>query len=132
MLVVDTSALIALVLEEEGYDAVAETLLASPRNLMSAVCVVEACEVYARKFDLEDVGAALMADLNRLRIDAVGVDLSHMRLAIEARVKFGKGRHPAKLNFGDCFSYALAKAENRPLLFKGNDFAETDVEVAAY
>jgi ribonuclease VapC len=66
-----------------------------------------------------------------LRIDIVPVDLAQGRLAREAFRRFGKGTgHPAKLNFGDCFAYALAKATGRPLLFKGRDFARTDIEPA--
>ena len=65
--------------------------------------------------------------IDYLKIELVPVTPDHAKLAREAYRMFGRGSHPAKLNFGDCFAYALAKAENAPLLFKGNDFAQTDV-----
>lgn len=69
--------------------------------------------------------------IDQLQIAIVAVTSGHAKLAREAYCTYGKGHHPAKLNFGDCFAYALAKAENAPLLFKGNDFAKTDVLPAA-
>ena len=68
--------------------------------------------------------------LERLGIVIVGVDDRLAELAISAFLRYGKGRHPAKLNFGDCFSYALAKRFNVPLLFKGNDFSQSDIHSA--
>jgi len=63
-----------------------------------------------------------------MRDSLVPFSLEQARLATDAFLKFGKGRHPAKLNMGDCFSYALAKAMSQPLLFKGNDFIQTDID----
>ena len=72
----------------------------------------------------------MQALLEILKIDTVPLSADHARLAIEAFRKFGKGRHSAGLNFGDCFSYALAKATGEPLLFKGGDFSQTDMRRA--
>ncbi|MDQ3388945.1 MAG: type II toxin-antitoxin system VapC family toxin, partial [Gemmatimonadota bacterium] len=70
--------------------------------------------------------------LRRLRVEFVPVTAAHAEIARSAFRDFGKGRHPAALNFGDCFSYALSRALNEPLLFVGDDFPRTDVVVAAY
>ncbi len=69
----------------------------------------------------------LLADM---RVETVPLLGDHARLAVEAFRRYGKGRHPAGLNFGDCFSYALSKATGEPLLFKGDDFARTDIKRA--
>ena len=74
--------------------------------------------------------AALDALLSRMRVSIMSVDEQQAHLAREAFRRFGKGRHPARLNFGDCFSYALARHTGEPLLFKGNDFALTDIPSA--
>ncbi len=74
----------------------------------------------------------LDALLTRLGLEVVAHDADLARMAREAFLRFGKGRHPARLNFGDCATYALAKANNLALLFKGNDFTETDIRVAVW
>ncbi len=97
-----------------------------------AICapiLFEAEMVLTRK--MEDFGRRLTAEF----IDAFGVELApfgepHLRAAIKAYLKYGKGRHPAKLNYGDCMSYASARIAGSPLLFVGNDFAQTDIEAA--
>jgi ribonuclease VapC len=63
-------------------------------------------------------------------VERIGFGEPHLRVAIEAHLRYGKGRHPAKLNFGDCMSYATARVADKPLLFVGNDFARTDIDVA--
>ncbi len=70
--------------------------------------------------------------LAKLKIDVVSVSANQAELARDAFHRFGRGRHPARLNFGDCFAYALAKESTTPLLFKGNDFSQTDIAVAPY
>ena len=70
--------------------------------------------------------------LAKLRVDIVAVTASQADIARKAFRRYGRGRHPANLNFGDCFAYALAKDKSAPLLFKGNDFGQTDVMVASY
>ncbi|WP_232793283.1 type II toxin-antitoxin system VapC family toxin [Caulobacter hibisci] len=130
MIVVDTSALAAIVLRESERETFLSILIAQPRKAMSAASVVEAAHVYAKVFAAEIVPSELDRDLQMLGIEIIDVDPAQARLAIDAAMRFGKGRHPARLNLGDCFSYALAKALNAPLLFKGDDFAHTDIRAA--
>ena len=95
---------------------------------MSAGSVLEGyIVVSARTYDRVSDFLQLLADLD-LRIMAF--DEQQLTVARDAFDRYGKGRHPARLNFGDCISYALAKAEGLPLLFKGEDFVKTDVEIA--
>ncbi|MBI1685759.1 type II toxin-antitoxin system VapC family toxin [Caulobacter hibisci] len=129
-MVVDTSALAAIVLRESERETFLSILIAQPRKAMSAASVVEAAHVYAKVFAAEIVPSELDRDLQMLGIEIIDVDPAQARLAIDAAMRFGKGRHPARLNLGDCFSYALAKALNAPLLFKGDDFAHTDIRAA--
>ena len=93
---------------------------------MSAASVLESSIVVEARYG--DVGGREL-DLLMFHggFDVVAVDLEQLKLARQAFRRFGKGRHPAGLNFGDCFSYALAKATGEPLLSKGNDFRRTDV-----
>jgi ribonuclease VapC len=130
VIVVDTSALMAVVLRESDRDVFLDFMIAEPRKLMSAATVVEAAQVYAHAFGPEVAAEKLYEDLDMLRIEIINLTDEHARLAVEAAMRFGKGRHRAKLNFGDCFSYALAKVSRLPLLFKGNDFTQTDIESA--
>ncbi len=128
MMVVDTSALMAIVLREEDRDIFLAAMIAEPRKLMSTASVVEAAQVYAKVFAPSVAGEKLYEDLRMLDIRVIELTEEHARLAVDAAMRFGKGRHRAKLNFGDCFSYALAKVSGLPLLFKGNDFTQTDIE----
>ena len=130
MMVVDTSALMAIVLREEDRDVFLAAMIAEPRKLMSAASVVEAAQVYAKAFAPSVAGEKLYEDLRMLDIRVMDLTDEHARLAVDAAMRFGKGRHSAKLNFGDCYSYALAKVSDLPLLFKGNDFSQTDIESA--
>lgn len=130
MIVVDTSALAAIVLKEPERERFLSILMAQSRKAMSAASVVEAALVYAKSFAPEFVEAQLYSDLQILQIEVVDVGMEHVRLAVEAAMRFGKGRHPARLNLGDCFSYALARSLDAPLLFKGDDFAHTDIRPA--
>ncbi len=104
-------------------------LLASQRVSMSAASYLELFIVVHRKF-----GALTSRDvqeyLKEMRIEVVPFDQTGADLAREAFERFGKGRHPAGLNFGDCFSYALAKQRGEPLLCKGADFPQTDLLIA--
>jgi ribonuclease VapC len=94
--------------------------------LLSAVSLVEVSMVVMR-LRAPDPVAALDNLIDKLGIEIVPVDRGQAFLAREAFRRFGKGRHPAALNFGDCFAYALAKQAGEPLLYKGNDFSETDI-----
>lgn len=128
-MVIDTSALIAMLALEPECDPFIVLITDAEDPLISAATLVEASIVMRAR-----TGAAGVSDLDDLLAAAgvrcVGVDSAQAQLARDAYARFGKGRSPAGLNFGDCFSYALARAMNRPLLFKGSDFSRTDVTPA--
>jgi ribonuclease VapC len=134
MLVIDSSAIIAMMLDEPGADTIAERLAAEPHigRLISAANYVEAGTVLAgRHRDPQEGVADLDAFLANFGIAIADLDEDAARVAMQARIRYGKGfGASAGLNFGDCFAYALAKTLNAPLLFVGNDFAQTDVESA--
>jgi ribonuclease VapC len=125
-MVVDTSALAAILFAEEGYEDLVERLDSVERLLLSAASLVElSIVVESRKG--EEGARQVDLLLYRTQIEVVPVDVEQAEIAREAWRRFGKGRHPASLNFGDCFSYALAKQTGLPLLFKGADFSLTDL-----
>jgi len=128
-MVIDTSALIAILHNEAERQRFAEKIEADAVRLLSAVSLLEASMVIESRH--REAGAREL-DLLLLRagIEVVAVDADQTRLAREAWRRHGKGRHAAALNLGDCFSYALSKATGEPLLFKGSDFARTDVIAA--
>ena len=123
---VDTSCLIAVALREAGYEVYMERLTRATTLHLSAVTRVELGIVSHNKMIARQVEALLTA----LNVDIEPFDAAQAALALTAFTKYGKGRHPAALNFGDCYAYALAKSMNLPLLYKGNDFAQTDVASA--
>jgi len=128
-MVVDTSALLAVLQREPGHDQLLRALHAAPGRHVSAATLVEAGLVVLARFG--DAGDALLDALVReLDLTVVPVSVEQARLARDAAARFGKGRHPAGLNFGDCFSYALAVAHDEPLLCTGDDFRQTDVRRA--
>ena len=128
-MVIDTSAVVAILFEESDQLRYATAIEAAPMRLVSAVTRVElSFVVEGRKRDagrerLERFLALIAAEI-------VAVTPEQATLAIGAFRTFGRGRHPAALNIGDCFSYALASATGYPLLFKGNDFIHTDIRAA--
>lgn len=127
MIAVDTSSLVAVVLGEPDAERHLECLR-SATALVSAVSIVEATIVVEARQGLDAV-----RDLDLLvgaTAEVVPVDAHHARSAVAAWRRFGRGRHPASLNFGDCFAYAVARLADVPLLFKGDDFAQTDVAAA--
>ena len=127
MIVVDTSAIVALVFAEPERAAIVQALQNTDKALLSTVSVLEArMVVHGRRGQRAVV---LVDDLLRLPVfEMVAPGVAETDAAYAAFVAFGKGSgHPADLNFGDVFSYALAKVRGLPLLFKGDDFAQTDV-----
>jgi ribonuclease VapC len=125
-MVIDTSAVIACLLDEPERASLVAAMAADPVKLISVVGVVEASFVMLgrkRAGGLSDLEAFLTDG----EIDRVPVDVRQAEAAVEAFRRFGRGRHRARLNIGDCFAYALAKTTGEPLLFKGEDFARTDV-----
>lgn len=130
MIVADSSAIIAIAFGEPEADHFQRLLTDASDCVCSAVTFTECVMVLIGKratTPLREV-EALFDDL---KVRTAALDPEQGRLASEAFVRFGKGRHPAYLNLGDCFSYALAKSLNAPLLYKGNDFIHTDIVSAA-
>lgn len=125
MIVVDTSAIIAILFGEPGWEQLEETLVGNA-CVMSAATRVELGIVVEAKTG--PAGSQLLDELlARVGMEIVAVDVDHAAAAIVGWRRFGKGRHAAALNFGDTFAYALAQTTGVPLLFTGNDFAATDV-----
>jgi ribonuclease VapC len=127
-MVIDTSAVIAILLAEEDAERYTRAIEGAAQPRMSAASYVEAAVVIDSR---GDVLARREFDrfIRRAGIEVVAVDLEQAEIARQAYRDFGKGRHPAGLNFGDCFSYSLAKRNEEPLLFKGTDFGLTDVKI---
>ena len=128
-MVVDTSALLAILDNEADSLRFAHAMATAGSLAISAGTLVEAGLVASRAGGEKGI-AALDRLLAQLDIAVVPVDLPQVSSAREGLLAFGKGRHPARLNLGDSFAYALARHLNEPLLFKGNDFAQTDVRRA--
>jgi ribonuclease VapC len=125
-MVIDTSAIIALLLDEASAPQLLSALERDPRRYLSAASLVEASMVMLHRYG-EAGDAALDRLLRALNVETVPVDAVQSAMAREAALRYRRGHHPAALNFGDCFSYALAGALGEPLLFTGEDFAQTDV-----
>ena len=128
-MVVDTSAVVAIIFAEPEADRFRHLIESHPDPVMSAASFAEAGIVVMQRLSI-----AAIEDLELLLVGA-GVEIipvtpEQARLAVTAYERFGKGRHPAGLNYGDCFSYALAQARGEPLLAKGNDFGRTDAVMA--
>ena len=127
-MVVDPSALIAVLQDEPDCDAIIERIEAAESVCMSVVSFVEASIVIHHRNRIDG-----LLDLDLLiakaGIQLIACDTDQAFVARSAFRIYGKGQHPAKLDFGDCFSYALAKTLNEPLLFKGHDFSQTDIEI---
>ncbi|MGO9061173.1 MAG: type II toxin-antitoxin system VapC family toxin [Candidatus Binataceae bacterium] len=126
-MVIDTSALLAILLGEPEAEKFAAAIVADPRRLVSTASAFEASIVIeVRKGPAG--GRELDLLFHRAQLDMVPFTEPQFEAARFAWRQFGKGNHPAGLNFGDCFAYALAKTLNEPLLFKGEDFLQTDVK----
>jgi ribonuclease VapC len=128
-MIVDTSALIAIALGESSSPELLQLLHAAPVKRISTASVLEACLVLVGRLG-ESGRSELDALVRQLELEIVPVDLEQGRIAQEAAVRFGRGRHRASFNYGDCFSYALAIAQNDALLQVGDDFPQTDVRLA--
>jgi ribonuclease VapC len=130
-MVLDSSAVLAVLFDEPERRAFTLAIERDPRRLMSAANVLESALVTEARRG-EPAGRELDLLLHRADVLLVPVDADQVELARSAWRRFGKGRHPAGLNFGDCFAYALASASGEPLLFEGEDFAHTDIAAVAY
>ena len=129
---VDASALCALVLEEEDAETILARMKSADRLLVSPTVIWETVVSCSRRVDwqLENAQQAVLDYLTEMDITVVPIPPEAAAFAVEAYARFGKGRHKAGLNFGDCFAYACARHFDVPLLYKGDDFAQTDVATA--
>lgn len=128
--IVDASAILAVLLkepeEQRFFDVLTE---ASGESELSPVNFLEAA-LRVDRGDMPETSANLMEILRRMNVGVTSINPEQAVLAREAYARYGKRNHPARLNLGDCFAYALAKARGEPLLFKGDNFRQTDVEAA--
>jgi ribonuclease VapC len=125
---IDTSAILAILLREENSEILHRQIISSKQRMISAVTMVEAAIVLENRFG-SDGGRALENFIRDHKLEIVAVDADHSRAALLAYWRFGRGLHQARLNFGDCFSYALARVKGIPLVFQGGDFSRTDVRI---
>ena len=129
-MVLDTSSVIAILCGEPECEPFIQLVSRDSKRLISAGTVLELMIVIEVRKG-EAGGRELDLFLHRAKIDIVPFDSEQAELAREAWRHYGKGNHPARLNFGDCFAYALSKISGEPLLFKGDDFSQTDI-IAAF
>ena len=127
-MIIDTSALLAVLYQEEDALYFVEAIAAAPDPQMSAANFLEAA-INIDMFGDAEASRQLDAFIRRAGIEITAVTFDQAQIARQAYLDFGKGRHPAGLNFGDCFAYALARETGEPLLFKGDDFGKTDIPV---
>ena len=128
-MIVDASAILAIALGEEDAKRFSDVIALAQDPWMSAVNFVEAA-IRMQRLRPAEARRTLDALIGDSRISVRPVTVAQAEIAREAHLAFGKGRHPARLNLGDCFAYALARESGRPLLYKGGDFARTDIEPA--
>jgi ribonuclease VapC len=128
-MVLDSSAVLAILFDESERSAFTTAIEGDPRRLMSAANLLEAALVVEARRG-EPAGRDLDLLLHRAEVQVISVDANQVEVARTAWRRFGKGRHPAALNFGDCFAYALAATTGEPLLFKGEDFGHTDLALS--
>lgn len=125
-MVLDTSAILAVLFDEPEAEEVETLIAGDPVRLLSASSALEAGIVVEARFG-EAGGRELDLLLHRARVDIVPFDADQLEIARGAWRRFGRGRHPAALNLGDCFAYALSRRSGEPLLFVGADFPQTDI-----
>ena len=129
---IDASALVAIILRELEAEAFVDQIEASPVTMTSPIAVYEAV-LAVRRVSNASISVA-KGQINAFMVAAgvrlIQTGLAEVDAALDAHDRFGKGRHPARLNMGDCFAYACARTQNAPLLFKGDDFALTDAVAA--
>jgi ribonuclease VapC len=131
VIVVDSSALVAILRREPEADPFLRIIAESRTCLVSSVSLLETSMVLAGRTGDHERWSDLDALIERAGIEVVPQDADQVAQAREAFLGYGKGRHSARLNLGDCASYALAKSRGLPLLFKGDDFMRTDLEAAS-
>ncbi len=129
-MILDSSAVVAILLRENEADELEAKVAAAPALGIGAPTFVESLMVLSTRFGREAAERNLDGFLSRAEAVVVSFTEEHARTAAEAFARFGKGRHRAALNFGDCMSYAVAKLAGQPLLCTGADFAKTDLKLA--
>ena len=128
-MIVDSSAVLAILFDEPDSRRFASAIMEETPCRMSTATALESAIVLENRGGIS-AGSELDKLLRRASIELMPVNSEQFEVARAAWRLYGKGNHPASLNFGDCFSYALAKTAGEPLLFKGNDFSRTDIEAA--
>ncbi len=128
MIALDTSAIVAVLQNEQGAQRFTETMASAPRRLIGRPTELELHIVMRAKAGTAPVDALIAKFLRT--VERVDFDEAHLVAATTAFNRFGKGRHPASLNYGDCMAYAVAQVAGCPLLYKGEDFARTDIRSA--
>lgn len=128
-MILDSSAIIAIVFQEHGYEEVKNKIDSVDFIGVGAPTLVETAIVLSARLG-KDARGMIARFLNEIDATIIPFTEVHFGVAVNAWMKYGKGRHPAGLNFGDCLAYAIANMANLPLLFVGEDFKEADVEIA--
>jgi ribonuclease VapC len=124
--VLDSSAIVAIHLKEPGHQRLIDAIDNSEIVVVGAPTLLETSMVLTARLG-QDARPLLSAFLRQLEAEVVAFNQEHLDAAVAAFLRFGRGRHPASLNFGDCMAYAVASAAGMPLLFTGEDFAHTDI-----
>ena len=124
-MILDTSAVVAIVMKEPGYEELLR-MMANGNPAIGTATLTETAIVLSARL-ASDARSLLSRFLSEASIAIVPFGESHYSAAVDAWLRFGKGKHPAALNFGDCLSYAVARLADEPLLFVGDDFARTDI-----
>ena len=127
-MIVDTSALVAVLLRESGFESVVTYLESADALAVGAPTVTETSLVLSGRLG-RDARSKVARLLQEYEIVVVPFTAAHSEEAVEAFMRFGKGRHPAGLNFGDCLAYAVARLADQPLLCRGRDFSQTDLDM---
>jgi ribonuclease VapC len=126
--IVDSSAVVAILLREPGWEPLVDRLAAAPTAGIGAPTLVETGIVLAARMGI--VGKSLLARfVQEAQLSTIPFTDQHWPIAVDAFLRYGKGRHPAALNFGDCLTYAVSSLADQPLLCLGNDFAQTDLSL---
>jgi len=129
-MVLDTSSIVAVILKEPGYERLTNLIDHAEEILVAAPSVVEAGMVLSSRMR-QDARPVIQVLLRQVRARVVPFDQDHAWAATGVFLRFGRGRHAAALNFGDCVAYALASLSGQPLLYSGDDFARTDILAAS-
>jgi ribonuclease VapC len=129
---IDASALVAIIADENDGEVLARRVQLAERRYTSPLALYEAALALLRIRDssLDDIYAVLDDFIKQSLIETVSITYEIGRVALDAFARYGRGRHPARLNMGDCFAYACARSLGVPLLFKGGDFSQTDITPA--